>query len=113
MCSRPRRSAIQACCYSMRDRGPPTMTTPYSRYSGTQTNLTYSFGSFSSSGSIGAAEAAGTAPAAIRKLVIVGGGTARWKAGMSLANALLPKGVEITVLESPAVPIIGGGEGST
>ncbi len=89
------------------------MTTPYSRYSGTQTNLTYSFGSFSSSGSIGAAEAAGTAPAAIRKLVIVGGGTAGWMAAMILANALLPKGVEITVLESPAVPIIGVGEGST
>lgn len=54
-----------------------------------------------------------TAPAAIRRLVIVGGGTAGWMTAMILANALIRKGVEISVLESPTVDIIGVGEGST
>src|SRR5262249_56972877 len=66
-----------------------------------------------SSGSSGAAPAAGRAPVAIKKLVIVGGGTAGWMAAMILADALIKKGVEIAVLESPTVPIIGVGEGST
>ena len=52
-------------------------------------------------------------PATIRKLVIVGGGSAGWMAAMMLADALLPKGIEIEVLESPIVGIIGVGEGST
>jgi len=52
-------------------------------------------------------------PPTIRKLVIVGGGTAGWMAAMMLADALLPKGIEIEVLESPVVGIIGVGEGST
>src|SRR4029077_20031158 len=52
-------------------------------------------------------------PAPMKKLVIVGGGSAGWMAAMLLANALGKKGVEITVLESPTVGIIGVGEGST
>ena len=52
-------------------------------------------------------------PPTIRKLVIVGGGTAGWMSAMMLADALLPRGVEIVVLESPIVGIIGVGEGST
>lgn len=52
-------------------------------------------------------------PPALRKLVIVGGGSAGWMAAMMLGDLLLPCGVEIEVLESPAVGIIGVGEGST
>ena len=52
-------------------------------------------------------------PPAIRKIVIVGGGSAGWMCAMSLAQSLLPRGVEIEVLESPVVGIIGVGEGST
>ena len=51
--------------------------------------------------------------AAIRSIVIVGGGTAGWMTAMILANALIRKGVAISVLESPSVDIIGVGEGST
>jgi len=52
-------------------------------------------------------------PPTIRKVVIVGGGSAGWMAAMMLADALLTKGIEIEVLESPIVGIIGVGEGST
>jgi hypothetical protein len=52
-------------------------------------------------------------PLGLRSIVIVGGGSAGWMTAMILANALLPRGVKITVLESPAVGIIGVGEGST
>jgi len=52
-------------------------------------------------------------PVQIKRIVVVGGGTAGWMCAMTLAQALLPKGVEIEVLESPAVGIIGVGEGST
>ena len=55
----------------------------------------------------------GRVPPSIRKIAIVGGGTAGWMAAMVLAHKLGPRGVEISVLESPAVPIIGVGEGST
>ena len=52
-------------------------------------------------------------PPTMRKIVIVGGGSAGWMCAMTLAAALLPKGIEIEVLESPIVGIIGVGEGST
>jgi tryptophan 6-halogenase len=52
-------------------------------------------------------------PPPMRKIVIVGGGSAGWMTAMILAHAFIPKGVEIEVLESPTVPIIGVGEGST
>src|SRR2546430_9741961 len=52
-------------------------------------------------------------PPAIRKIVIVGGGSAGWMTAMILADALIKKGIEIEVLESPTVGIIGVGEGST
>ncbi len=52
-------------------------------------------------------------PSAIRKIVIVGGGSAGWMTAITLAQSVLPKGVEIEVLESPVVGTIGVGEGST
>jgi len=51
------------------------------------------------------------------KIVIVGGGTAGWLAAMYLANQNIradeQKIYEIVVVESPNIPIIGAGEGST
>jgi len=51
-------------------------------------------------------------PATIRRIAIVGGGSAGWMCAMTLA-ASVGRDVEIEVLESPAVGIIGVGEGST
>jgi tryptophan 6-halogenase len=48
-----------------------------------------------------------------QNIVIVGGGTAGWLTALIMAHAWLPKGVTITLLESPDVGIIGVGEGST
>ena len=53
------------------------------------------------------------APVPVRRVVIVGGGTAGWMTALIFARSLIERGVEITVLESPTVPIIGVGEGST
>jgi len=53
------------------------------------------------------------APPSIRSIVIVGGGTAGWMTAMILADALIDRGVSISLLESPTVEIIGVGEGST
>ena len=53
------------------------------------------------------------APPPVRRIVIVGGGTAGWMTALIFAQSLIPRGVEITLLESPAVPTIGVGEGST
>jgi tryptophan 6-halogenase len=55
----------------------------------------------------------GRGPAAVQRIVIVGGGSAGWMTALVLARAFIERGVEITVLESPQVPIIGVGEGST
>src|SRR5690348_18095136 len=55
----------------------------------------------------------GSAPVPVRRIVIVGGGSAGWMTALLFARSLIERGVEITVLESPTVPIIGVGEGST
>jgi tryptophan 6-halogenase len=49
----------------------------------------------------------------MKKIVIVGGGTAGWMSAMIMAKAWISKGFTIQVLESPDVGIIGVGEGST
>src|SRR5256884_4661074 len=53
------------------------------------------------------------APAPVRSIAIVGGGTAGWMTALILARSLMDRGVQITLLESPTVGIIGVGEGST
>ncbi len=52
-------------------------------------------------------------PSGIRRIAVVGGGSAGWMCAMTLAASLIARGIEIEVLESPAVGIIGVGEGST
>jgi 2-polyprenyl-6-methoxyphenol hydroxylase-like FAD-dependent oxidoreductase len=52
-------------------------------------------------------------PLPVRRIVIVGGGTAGWMTALIFARACIDRGVEITLLESPTVGIIGVGEGST
>jgi glycine/D-amino acid oxidase-like deaminating enzyme len=58
------------------------------------------------------------APTGVRRIVIVGGGSAGWMTALTFAGgapggSLIERGVEITVLESPTVGVIGVGEGST
>jgi hypothetical protein len=45
------------------------------------------------------ADANGASRAPIKRILIVGGGSAGWMTAMILGRALIPKGVEITVLE--------------
>ncbi|WP_440053326.1 tryptophan halogenase family protein [Pseudoalteromonas sp. T1lg65] len=48
-----------------------------------------------------------------RKIVILGGGTAGWMAANLMARSWLDKNIQITLVESPDIGIIGVGEGST
>lgn len=48
-----------------------------------------------------------------KKIVIVGGGTAGWMAANLMAKSWSAEHVEIVLIESPAIGIIGVGEGST
>jgi len=48
-----------------------------------------------------------------QKILIVGGGTAGWMAAALLQAVWAKLGVQISLIESPDVPIIGVGEGST
>ena len=48
-----------------------------------------------------------------RKILILGGGTAGWMAASLLAEAWQDRDVEITLLESATIGIVGVGEGST
>ncbi|HEY2678409.1 MAG TPA: tryptophan halogenase family protein [Steroidobacteraceae bacterium] len=52
-------------------------------------------------------------PTSVRRILVVGGGTAGWMTALTLARSLIGQGVEITLVESPSVGIIGVGEGST
>lgn len=47
------------------------------------------------------------------RIVILGGGTAGWMAANLFAKRWTPAQVQITLMESPEIPIIGVGEGST
>ncbi|HSC67279.1 MAG TPA: FAD-dependent oxidoreductase, partial [Cellvibrio sp.] len=49
----------------------------------------------------------------MKKIVIVGGGTAGWMSALVMAREWINQGIDIHLLESPEVGIIGVGEGST
>lgn len=49
----------------------------------------------------------------MKKIVIVGGGTAGWMSALIMARQWIAQGVQVELLESPEVGIIGVGEGST
>ncbi len=49
----------------------------------------------------------------LQKILIVGGGTAGWMTAVLFAHAWRARGIEITLLESAEIGIIGVGEGST
>jgi tryptophan halogenase len=48
----------------------------------------------------------------VRKIVVVGGGTAGWLSALHIKSALGPQ-AEVTLIESPNIPTIGVGEGTT
>ncbi len=49
----------------------------------------------------------------VKKIVIIGGGSAGWMSAMILADTVASKGIQVCLLESPIVGVIGVGEGST
>lgn len=48
-----------------------------------------------------------------RKILIVGGGTAGWMAAIHMQDAWAERGVDISLIESPDIGIVGVGEGTT
>ena len=48
-----------------------------------------------------------------KRVVILGGGTAGWIAASAMIDSWANKGIEITLIESPAIGTVGVGEGST
>ena len=48
-----------------------------------------------------------------KKILIVGGGTAGWMAAIHMQDAWGEKGIEISLIESPAIGSVGVGEGTT
>ena len=48
-----------------------------------------------------------------KKILIVGGGTAGWMAAIHMQDAWGDKGVDISLIESPDIGIVGVGEGTT
>src|SRR3954454_9110613 len=48
----------------------------------------------------------------IRRIIVVGGGTAGWMAGAALAKFVGPSGKRIVVVESEAIGTVGVGEGT-
>jgi len=54
--------------------------------------------------------AAGDAADTINRVVVVGGGTAGWMTAAGLASMLGPTGLEITLIESEAIGVVGVGE---
>ena len=54
-------------------------------------------------------------PTAVKKLVIVGGGTAGWLSAAIIAaqhRSDTPEGLQVVLLESSDIPTIGVGEGT-
>jgi flavin-dependent dehydrogenase len=49
----------------------------------------------------------------VRRIVVVGGGTAGWMTALMLSNSAYGSALQVTVIESPQVGTIGVGEGST
>lgn len=49
----------------------------------------------------------------LKKIAIVGGGSAGWMSAMILVDTMKGRNIEIELLESPVVGVIGVGEGST
>ncbi|MBR9913025.1 MAG: tryptophan 7-halogenase [Gammaproteobacteria bacterium] len=49
----------------------------------------------------------------IKRIVIMGGGTAGWMAAAQMAKSWAGKGIEVTVIDSSAIGTVGVGEGST